>query len=307
LKEKLIRLLSKPQHAKVAAQLVKDYKLNPEDFPELQNIVSANSSHYFIKRAFKAPSHAEYMPLHKIEDLFTNNPRMLVLLIEELVQKGNLHQAQGGEPGVESIYFQKAAGVWHRHNLMQYQYSSQGLQREMANIIYDPDQDFLPPDRFAPLAETPALRLPEDLVLHFISTEEDVELLKKLNGKPMIGMDSEWRPTMTKFDNMRPALLQLADETDGYLIDLVALASNPVLDEVLTAIFTNPDSLCIGFSFKSDLDVFARHFPSMKFYRRFASFIDGQTYYGKVAIASNQSGLAKVCKHLLGVDMCKGE
>ena len=92
---------------------------------------------------------------------------------------------------------------------------------------------------------------------------------------------------MTKFDNMRPALLQLADETDGYLIDLVALASNPVLDEVLTAIFTNPDSLCIGFSFKSDLDVFARHFPSMKFYKRFASFIDGQTYYGKVAIASN--------------------
>ena len=120
MKEKLIRLLSKPQHAKVAAQLVKDYKLNPEDFPELQNIVSANSSHYFIKRAFKAPSHAEYMPLHKIEDLFTNNPRMLVLLIEELVQKGNLHQAQGGEPGVESIYFQKAAGVWHRHNLMHY-------------------------------------------------------------------------------------------------------------------------------------------------------------------------------------------
>ena len=35
LKEKLIRLLSQPQHAKVAAQLVKDYKLNPEDFPEL--------------------------------------------------------------------------------------------------------------------------------------------------------------------------------------------------------------------------------------------------------------------------------
>ena len=35
LKERLIRGLSRPQHAKVAAQLVKDYKLNPDDFPEL--------------------------------------------------------------------------------------------------------------------------------------------------------------------------------------------------------------------------------------------------------------------------------
>ena len=102
---KVIEELSTKDNVKIASKIVKDYKLNPEDFPELQNIVSANSSHYFIKRAFKAPSHAEYMPLHKIEDLFTNNPRMLVLLIEELVQKGKLHQAQGGEPGVESIYF----------------------------------------------------------------------------------------------------------------------------------------------------------------------------------------------------------
>lgn len=90
LKERLIRGLSKPQHAKVAAQLVKDYKLNPDDFPELQNLVSITSSNYFIKRAFKSPSHAEYMPLHKIEDLFSGNPRMLLFLVEELIQKANL-------------------------------------------------------------------------------------------------------------------------------------------------------------------------------------------------------------------------
>jgi len=112
-------------------------------------------------------------------------------------------------------------------------------------------------------------------------------------------MDSEWRPTMTKFDIMRPALLQLSDTKTAYLIDLVSLASNTLLDNILTEIFTCPESLCIGFSFKSDLDVFARHFPTMKFYKMFINFIDAQTYYGKVCIASNQSGLAKVTKHLL--------
>lgn len=35
LRDQLIRRLSTPEHAKVAADYVKDYKLNPEDFPEL--------------------------------------------------------------------------------------------------------------------------------------------------------------------------------------------------------------------------------------------------------------------------------
>jgi hypothetical protein len=35
--------------------------------------------------------------------------------------------------------------------------------------------------------------------------------LKAMIGKPYIGIDSEWRPQMTKFDFMRPALLQLSD------------------------------------------------------------------------------------------------
>jgi hypothetical protein len=35
LKEKVVRMLSTNLHAKTAADLVKDYKLNPEDFPEL--------------------------------------------------------------------------------------------------------------------------------------------------------------------------------------------------------------------------------------------------------------------------------
>ncbi len=80
LKENVVRMLSTNAHAKTAADFVKDYKLNPEDFPELQAIISRNSSCYFIGKAFRAPSHADYMPLHKIEDLFTDNHRMLIEL-----------------------------------------------------------------------------------------------------------------------------------------------------------------------------------------------------------------------------------
>jgi hypothetical protein len=57
-------MLSTNYHAKIAADLVKDYKLSPEDFPELQAIIARNSSCYFINRAFRTPSHADYMPLN---------------------------------------------------------------------------------------------------------------------------------------------------------------------------------------------------------------------------------------------------
>ena len=80
-------------------------------------------------------------------------------------------------------------------------------------------------------------------------------------------MDSEWRPTMTTFDDtIGPALLQLSDKKTAFLIDLNALSGNKELDDMLTQIFTNEHTLCIGFAFKSDMDAFGRHFPTMSFY-----------------------------------------
>ena len=70
LKVQVIRALSNQKHHKVAANFVKDYKMNPDDFPELQSIIARNSSCYFISRAFRARNHSEFLPLHKIEDLF---------------------------------------------------------------------------------------------------------------------------------------------------------------------------------------------------------------------------------------------
>jgi hypothetical protein len=123
LKEKVVRMLSTNAHAKTAADFVKDYKLNPEDFPELQAIISRNSSCYFIGRAFRAPSHADYMPLHKIEDLFTDNHRMLIELAQSLLRRGLSNQA---------------VGVYLRHNLEEH--CPESLKQEIQSALqsYDP-------------------------------------------------------------------------------------------------------------------------------------------------------------------------
>jgi ribonuclease D len=141
----------------------------------------------------------------------------------------------------------------------------------------------------------------------FIGKESDCEILRSLTGKDMVGMDSEWRPQMTKFDVMRPALLQLSDESNAFLIDLIALANSQVLDQILTELFTHEKTIYIGFSFKSDMDVFAKHLPKMNFYKYMRNFIDAQTYYSKVYVAGQQTGLAKVAKEVLSYEICKGE
>jgi len=124
--------------------------------------------------------------------------------------------------------------------LAHYNYTSENMQREMARIKYSADLDDMPVDQFGPVLEGPCLRLPAQLQVKFIGNPTDCQQLKKLIGKPIVGMDSEWRPTMTKFDSMRPALLQLSDEKTAYLVDLVALAASPLLDNILTEIFTHP-------------------------------------------------------------------
>jgi len=51
------------------------------------------------------------------------------------------------------------------------------------------------------------LSLPSDVQVHFISDESACERLLDLLGKPVIGLDAEWRPNLTKFIKTQTAIL----------------------------------------------------------------------------------------------------
>jgi hypothetical protein len=80
-----------------------------------------NSSNYFISRTFRNPQHEDYLPLTKVEDLFTDKPQMLIELIKAYLKKKRLNQAKG---------------VWQRHSL--FKFASSDLIREMEQIHYNP-------------------------------------------------------------------------------------------------------------------------------------------------------------------------
>lgn len=46
----------------------------------------------------------------------------------------------------------------------------------------------------------------------------------------MIGIDSEWRPTLSKFSKTRPAIIQLSDGLKVFIIDMISLAESKILD-----------------------------------------------------------------------------
>ena len=76
---------------------------------------------------------------------------------------------------------------------------------------------------------------------------------------------------------------------------------------MLSEVFCNENSTIIGFGFNSDIEQFAVKHPHLKFIKYIKNFIDAQTYYSKVYLIEQQTGLSKVALNVLGKSICKVE
>ena len=78
--------------------------LKEADFPKLLEINEQNALNYYMSRMFRAPDHADYMPVQKVEDLFSGMPNRLIALCAKLITRKPFQHNQ-------------AKGVWIRNNL----------------------------------------------------------------------------------------------------------------------------------------------------------------------------------------------
>jgi len=168
-------------------------------------------------------------------------------------------------------------------------------------------------DLFEPVSQPPKdyYRMPLDTKVEFIGDGKQIKKLECLIGQKYIGVDSEWRPQMHRWQETKgPAILQIAGKHDAFMIDMIGLAKNRQLDQVLSKIFSNKDTLVMGFGFASDLDQFRKYLPNMKFYQYIANFIDLQNLYKKKRPNFKDEGgfnLAVVCEKTISKKLCKGE
>lgn len=252
LRRPVVESLCTPKFVKTATKLVLDYSLDPETFPNLMNLVARNCSIFFISRVFKKEDHADYAPLHKVEDLLVGQPKMLSNFVAELCKHAD---KQISEP-LKKLWLNRARGVWTRHGL---EHSNDGnafvkanMREALGEAEYDHGLEPQESDLFGPVTKG-AVALSSDVHVTFISDQSEVEQLLELVGQPVIGLDAEWRPNLTKFIKTYPAILQVSSETRVFLIDLVALNGCTKLNEVLTQVFMDERSLKVGLALRGDL------------------------------------------------------
>lgn len=135
--------------------------------------------------------------------------------------------------------------------------------------------------------------------------------MAKLQGQAFIGVDSEWRPQVTRWHKPEGvAIFQIAGYGESFIIDMIALRRSKKLNDMLSSIFSDPATTVIGFGFKADLSQFSKHCPDMTFINNIANFLEMQDYY-KALFPDHKStggfGLAAVCNNSLQLKLCKGE
>lgn len=179
---------------------------------------------------------------------------------------------------------------------------------------YEKGQDFKPvEDLFEPISMPSAdyLRLPHNIKIEFIDSEAAISQLDDLKGQRFIGVDAEWRPQVHRWQKENgPAILQLGGKNEAFLIDIIKLSKNKALDQKLTQLFTQKSTTVVGFGFQSDLSVFRKFCPQMKFIERIPKFVDAQEYFKAVYPDFKDKGgssLARVCERTLDKKLCKRE
>ena len=75
-------------------------------------------------------------------------------------------------------------------------------------IVYDLEQDKRPEDKFAPISTSEkCMQLPSEVSIKFVGKHEDIpDMVTGLLDEEFIGVDSEWRPVISRTDISRPAL-----------------------------------------------------------------------------------------------------
>jgi len=109
--EKLyVNILVSLKNIKGATRAVKDFKLSPDDFPILVEQASFNAANYFVSQCFRSPSHPDHLPLHKVEDLFSNEPVLIHCLCTLLFKRW----VKNHKANKQDKFLQKIIGVMKR-------------------------------------------------------------------------------------------------------------------------------------------------------------------------------------------------
>jgi len=250
----LVREMTTNKLASKAADFVKLFKLNPSDFPELIERLQKNCLRFYV--------HNDVWM--KVEEKFYDFKNMLGFYVEDLVFREE---------------FDLAVSITKRHNLLEGGHiKKEDTIEALKPYFADPptktfnytENKLLMTDFFEPteeiLGEAPkgtywnfkdfGIDLEKDLI--YIDNCEDGTFdaaLEHILSADVVGLDSEFRISMTKFDKQGTALLQLATKTKLFVFDSLKLWDNAKYNGLIQNLFSDPKILKVGHTLSADLEI----------------------------------------------------
>jgi ribonuclease D len=133
--------------------------------------------------------------------------------------------------------------------------------------------------------------------IHLVDSETNFDnIINRLDNEPVLGFDTETRPTFRKGKTNQVALLQLSTSNNAYLFRLNRIG----LPESLAQLLASKKIMKIGVALKDDL-------RTLRKLREFIpdGFIDLQQYVKDFGIEDN--GLKKLVANILNFRISKGQ
>ncbi len=111
------------------------------------------------------------------------------------------------------------------------------------------------------------LNLPDDVGVVIVDDEASAALAHEaLGAAVMVGLDAEWRPAaLSSAEHREPLIqvLQVATERSVFLFDMTS-PSAPSFDGILSALFSDPAKLKIGFGLREDMRRIKSYSPALQ-------------------------------------------
>jgi len=259
-----------------AADLIVHCRLEKADFPMVARQKAINWMCYMVHK----------LPVHAVWDYALGDAELMALCVDQLVSVGKMEDA---------------TELYHGHKDAMDSF----LKPATRNMLHGTTPlTAKRPDNFAPPDET-ALRLmlaQQDVI--WVDTPELVGAVESAaRSAPMIGVDLEWS-SIGDWLNPSLALLQLATPSQVFLVDLMVVAIQDAVGQLLRLILGSDSPLVLCFSFENDLRELA-HSPWAEECKEQRGLLDLQLH--AVGPKGRREGLSSLVARTLHEPLSKAE
>ncbi|CEL97651.1 unnamed protein product [Vitrella brassicaformis CCMP3155] len=245
----LARAWSTPKHSKLAVGLVKQNGWPISDFPELNMVLFSKTLRYAI--------FSEGMTSAEILRFVDGDPHALMALCQETLRicpytavkcAEALTQYQETHPLPPSLR-QDVNRLISQHNGRPFAPRLNTRPRDHRRRSSGPAEVLALADLGIAMPGAAGAGGAGEVVL-VNDPMQLTEVLERLKQEPFVGVDGEWRPVLSAFQQQKCALLQIAAGRMVYLVDLHAMGA--AADEPVSQFMSDPTPIKIGFMFHQE-------------------------------------------------------